>query len=544
MKTSIKLMALLLSIALLLGLAACGTTETQSDEAAETTVKEETAETEPAAETETAEESEEEEYRIFRYGSDTNSVSLDPVGSMDSRSSRFMSSAVCENLWTVDRDGNITPELADYEYSEDYTSITITAKEDIYFSNGSKFEAEDILFLLNNMYESSKSLSMVSCLDLENAEIRDEYTLYIPLVNYDAAFLSYLANPQYCVIDSQTHNEEDPDYNWLVGTGPYVLTEWDEGTRYVLNRNENYRGEAPYYDEIQIYFYAEESTRYTDFLAGNLDAIYLSESSYINNLKNGAAEDAEVVQYDDCNVYGIQMAYSADSVGTLADENLRLALAHCIDVQSIIDTLGGGNYTVPGSLVGTGCWAYAEGTGAYEYDLELAKEYMAKTGYSVDNPITVMVYSQNTAFDSAVLEAIQAYAAQIGINLDLTYVADMGSIIPFLVQGIQELSLGSFSSQAGTDPEALLQQCAPNSDNVLGRVLDEDLVELYNSAAQSHDKEERADLYQQFMEIMHERCYFIPVYQQAISFAYRSEHASFADCIDASNAPDPVLLCD
>lgn len=51
---------------------------------------------------------------------------------------------------------------------------------------------------------------------------------------------------------------------------------WEESVQYTLVRNENYWGDAPYYDEIIIKFYSEESTRYSEFQAGNLDAVYLT----------------------------------------------------------------------------------------------------------------------------------------------------------------------------------------------------------------------------------------------------------------------------
>ena len=58
---------------------------------------------------------------------------------------------------------------------------------------------------------------------------------------------------------------------------------------------------------------------------------------------------------------------------------------------------------------------------------------MEKAGYSVDNPLTIAVYAEGTAWYSKLLEAAQAYCAKVGINLDLTGVADFATILPVLL---------------------------------------------------------------------------------------------------------------
>ncbi len=513
MKKFKSLIAILLCLVLVLSMVACGssddTTDTSKDSAS----------------------TGEDEYRVFTFGGDTNATSFNPASDLTTTSSVMLAACVSETLWSDNGDGTYTPVLCSYEFADDDSQVTFRCTEGVVFSNGNTFEADDVLFTFTNMRDAGRTASMVACLDLENAVIEDANTLVVPLNYYDAAFLAYMASPVYVVVDKQTC-EADPNWSWLVGTGPYYLAEWEEAVKYVLKVNENYRGEAPYYDEINIIFYAEESTRYSDFQAGNLDAISVTEAAYINNFVDGKVAGASIVRETTDAINGISLAYDAEHTnGAFADINLRLALAHCIDVETIVNELGEGVYTVPAGILTEDSFAFEEGFGPYTYDVELAKEYLAKAGYSVDNPVTVYMYASNTAWNTALCEAVQSYAAVIGINLDLTNVADFPTILPALIAGENDMAIASPGSDCGNDPATQLQQAGPLSDNGLVKIYDDELADIFTRAGASHDLEERADLYLQFLEAYYAQANFLPMYQNTVSYAYKSEHASFADSL-------------
>lgn len=529
MKKLKSVLALLLCFVLIFSLAACGGSD---DAGTKDTGSKDTGTKDTGSAGTATDGGSEDEYHVFRFGGDANNTSFNPPVDINTTSSTMMVAAVCETMWIDNNDGTYTPNLCSYEFADDDSSITIRCIEGVVFSNGSAFASDDVLFTLTNMRDAGRTASMVASLDLDNAVIVDDYTVEIPLLRYDAAFLAYMASPAYCVIDKQTHEEEDPDWAWIVGTGPYYLAEWEEAVKYVLKVNENYRGEKPYYDEIQICFYSEEATRYSEFQAGNLDAIIVTESSYINNLGAGKVDGASLTQVVSPSVNGLTLAYDAEHTnGAFADINLRLALAHCIDVETIVNELGEGVYAIPKGIVTEDCFAFEEGYGCYEYDVDLAKEYLAKAGYSVDNPVTVYMYAENTAWNTALCEAIQSYAMAIGINFDLTNVSDFPTILPALLAGENDMSINSPSSSAGTDPANELQQAGPLSDNSLLRTYDEELGEIFDRASASHDIETRKQLYHEFIEGYHAQVNFIPLYQSIVSYAYRDEHASFVDSI-------------
>ncbi|MCD7750110.1 MAG: ABC transporter substrate-binding protein, partial [Oscillospiraceae bacterium] len=311
----------------------------------------------------------------------------------------------------------------------------------------------------------------------------------------------------------------------------------------------------PYYDEVIIKFYAEESTRYADLQAGNLDAAYLTEATYINSIDAGTIAGVNLVKQAAQGVQGLSLhseIISSEASGEISTEeyespltdiNVRMAVAHALDVTTIVEALGEGTYDVATSILGEDNWAYLD-VGTYEYDPEYAAECLAAAGYSVDNPLTLTLVAENTAFNTALAEACQAYLAEIGINLDLSGMGDFATILPTLLTNGMDVAIGTPSNGSGTDPASLLQQFGPSSDNGLMRVADGTLVDLFTSGSTSRDTEERVAIYAEFQQEMHDQYRFIPLYTETKSYGVMSEHASFADALNVTNMLDVTLLTD
>ena len=553
-----KLTALILVLAMILSLTACGgssvapaegSTAASAGEAAPADGAAPAADAAPAAgeAAPAVEEAPADDggYKVFTYGTDPNSTTFDPASDLQTNSGAFLVYCVGETLWTVDEAGNIHYVLADsMEYTED--ALTITLKEGITFSNGDVFDAEDVLFSLRHGASQFRTMSMYACMNLD-AATSEGNTVTVPMNYYDAALIDLLGNSSNMMLDSEVCDKEDYAYDWIIGTGPYVLSEWNESQNYVITRNENYWGEKPYYDEFDVYFYSEESTRYADFQSGKLDAVYLTEATYVNNLGKGAVPGANLVSVVENCVIGFEFAWSSDSSGLFSDINLRKAFAHCLDIPAMVETLGEGVYTVATDLVSDKCWAY-ENNGIYEYDVDKAKEYLSKAGYSKDNPLNVGVYAEATAWNSAMFEAAQSYCAEIGINLDLSGVADFATILPILLSGQQDMSMGQPSNGSGLDPANMLQQFSPNSDNLTIRTCAADypeLAEMFTKAQSSMDQAEREKLYKDFIKGIYDNYLFVPICQSTKNYGVRDTHPSAANAVNpVSCYLDPKLLTD
>ena len=540
MKKWNKLFALLMALVMVLSLAACGNSNSGSSDAPSGGDSSSAPSDNGGEATGT---------KTFVFGSDANANTFDVATDLQTNSARALVNSVMQTLWTIDKAGNVTDILAEsHEWTGDL-ELTVHLRQGVTYSNGNAFTADDVLFNLEHLRDSGRTASMVACVDFDKTTCPDDNTIVIAMSTYDAGFYDVMAN---CfLMDRETCEADGWNYGWLYGTGPYKLkgdgvsdkSGWEESVQYTLVRNDTYWGEAPYYDEIIVKFYSEESTRYADLQAGNLDAAFLTEASYVKNLSNGAVNGVGLVQVPMQSVYGFQMAAGKDTVGAFADINIRKAFAHGINIEEMVNVLGEGMYTVATSILGADNWAY-ENVGTYQYDPDYAKECLAAAGYSVDNPLTVTIVAESTAFNQAIATQAQSSLAQIGINLDLSGMGDFATILPVLLSGQQALGINNPSNGAGNDPASLLQQMGPLSDNVLQRRNEDEAADLFNRGSASRDQAERTQIYKEYQEYIHDNYLFIPLWNETKNYGVKDGHNSFEAALDSSNQLNPTLLTD
>ena len=538
MKKWNKLFALLMALVMVLSLAACGNSNGGSSDAPSGGSSAPSDNGGEATGTKT-----------FVFGSDANANTFDVATDLQTNSARALVNSVMQTLWLVNKDGTVTDVLAEsHEWTGDL-ELTIHLRQGVTYSNGNAFTSDDVLFNLEHLRDSGRTASMVACVDFDKTTCPDDYTIILAMTTYDAGFYDVMANCY--LMDRETCEADGWNYGWLYGTGPYKLkgdgvsdkSGWEESVQYTMVRNETYWGEAPYYDEIIVKFYSEESTRYADLQAGNLDAAFLTEASYVNNLGNGAVNGVGLVQASAQSVYGFQLSAGKDTVGAFSDINIRKAFAHGINIEEMVTVLGEGIYKVATSVLGEDNWAY-ENVGTYQYDPDYAKECLAAAGYSVDNPLTVTIVAESTAFNQAIATQAQASLAQIGINLDLSGMGDFATILPTLISGQQQLGIGNPSNGAGNDPASLLQQLGPLSDNVLMRQNDETATDLFNRGSASRDQAERTQIYKEYQEYLHDNYLYIPMWNETKNYGVKDGHNSFESALDNSNQLNPTLLTD
>lgn len=544
-----RTLALVLSVLMLLSLlAACGGSGTESENTVPATDAVDTAE----VDTDTAETTAEDEPKVFVYGSTSNSTTFDPMADLQTGSGLTLLRAVCETLWSVNKSGELLPKLAEsVEWTGDL-ELTITLPAGVTFSNGNALTSDDVLYTLEHMRDTDKTANNVSAIDFEATTCPDDQTIVIEFTSFDNGFIECMSTASCGILDRETCEayEESGSWSWLIGTGPYKLqgdgiddvSGWEESVQYTLVRNENYYGDKPYYDEIIIKFYNEESTRYSDFQAGNLDAIFITESTYVNSLNDGEVSDAHLVQRSIDTVFGFALAATDATRGTMSDINVRKAFAHALDIPTMVESIGEGIYTVASSVVGEGSWVY-ENVGTYEYAPELAAEYLAEAGYSVDNPLTIELVAEDTAFAHAIAEASQSYLAEIGINLDVSGLGEFSSILPLLLENQMDVTI-SGSKNGGIDPDTLLNLFNPESNSAMTRSVDPELVDLFVRGASSQDQDERLEIYTQIQEIIHDQYLFVPMWCETKNYGVKDTHAGFENALGSDDQLDPTLLVD
>lgn len=162
------------------------------------------------------------------------------------------------------------PELAeDFSANSNATEWTFKLRRNVRFHDGSKLSADDVIWSMNrHTGENSKSkvkslLSMVK----EWKKV-DSQTVKVILDSPNSDLATLLGTHHFKILKKETDNFQNP-----VGTGPFKLKEFKPGIRSVHLSNEDYWGEGPYVDELELFAITESTARVNALLAGNVHLI-------------------------------------------------------------------------------------------------------------------------------------------------------------------------------------------------------------------------------------------------------------------------------
>ena len=170
-------------------------------------------------------------------------------------------------LLTTTADLEIGLDLAtDYGVSDDGLVWTVTIREDVSFTDGEPLTAGDVAFTYNLC---AKESSVNDFTMLKEAVAVDETTVEFHL-NTPFSVWPYTMS----VVGILPEHAYDENYGSApVGSGRYLLKQWDRGQQVILEANPGYYGEAPKIRQVTILF-MEEDAAYAAALAGQVDVAH------------------------------------------------------------------------------------------------------------------------------------------------------------------------------------------------------------------------------------------------------------------------------
>lgn len=166
--------------------------------------------------------------------------------------------------------GELLPWLAEsMEFNEDGTVVTFVLREDVTWSDGEAFDADDVAFTFNLMRDNPAANA--GALDLAGAEATDERTVEVTFNSTVFAFQPNIANtimvPEHIFggVDPIEFTNEEP-----VVTGPFVLEQFDQQL-YTLQAHEGYwNGDEVEVEQVR-YPASSDQTFNSSLQAGEFD---------------------------------------------------------------------------------------------------------------------------------------------------------------------------------------------------------------------------------------------------------------------------------
>ena len=299
-------------------------------------------------------------------------------------------------------EGKFGPSLAKSYETSDYKTFVFHLRDDVYFSNGDKLTAQDVLNTIQMGKDTKGVLANDYWRGVEAAEAPDAYTVKIVLNNVNVEFLYTMTMPS-AGITNQRAIEKDPEKGPWVGTGLFTVDTLAPGDFTKLVRNENYWGKPAPSKSLTFRIVSDTTARAIMMKNGEiqvcLELMPEDRKFFINN------PDYSIAPVTNNNIWYISFNMTAPITG---DMNFRLALAHGINREEMmLASLGGaaeGIVETTGTIYGYATEFRNEDIPLLPYDLNLAKDYLAKSEYkgeeievsfSVDllsNAVEMLVY--------------------------------------------------------------------------------------------------------------------------------------------------------
>lgn len=323
---------------------------------------------------------------------------------------------VFDPLYYGDRQGNNSPCICtSYDLNEDGTEVTLHIKEGVKFHDGTDLNAEDVVATFEFMLRNMDTLGLASAVwsNLESVELIDEYTCKITLSQYFATFENSLTYTW--ILSDEDIEQYGDDFQSaervINGSGPWKFVEWQDGqyARYTPNQNYWDPDAVSNIDTLNVWFVNQENAKVSGITSGNLDYTQSLRSDMVPMVEN--LEGVEVIEYTSDVMYYMQFDCAEDSI--FSDPNARKAAAYALDVNTVLGLVGGGekmNCMFLPSLLG-----YDESIEGYEYNPDLAREYLAQTDYNGEK-LTLYARNDLVAIDDVMAVFIQNLV-DVGFNI-------------------------------------------------------------------------------------------------------------------------------
>lgn len=285
-------------------------------------------------------------------------------------------------LITTDANLEFVNDLAtEYYCADDGMTWYFTIRDDAKFTDGEPLSASDVAFTINGIIESEAAeadLSMV-----EKAVATDDTHVEITMTKPYNALLYTLAVVG--IVPEHAHGE---DYGANpIGSGRYMLEQWDRGQQVILKANPDYYGEAPKMERVVVVF-MEEDAALAAVRAGQVDIAYTSAT-----YSDQTSEGYELFACETVDSRGISLPsiaagqtkadganeYPAGNDVT-CDLAVRRAINYGVDRQAMIDNVLNGYGTPAYSVCDSSPWGSPDMK--VETDVEAAKKLLDEAGWA------------------------------------------------------------------------------------------------------------------------------------------------------------------
>jgi peptide/nickel transport system substrate-binding protein len=441
-----------------------------------------------------------------------------------------------------------------WEVSDDKKTVTFKLDPNAKWSDGTPITSRDVKFSLDVLGAEGDLFSGYTD-NVSSVETPDDTTVIVNTKKPDARIVGGLfiyMLPEHIwgkvPVDELTlsYQPELP----LVGSGPFIVTEFERDRIIRMEKNPNFRGEEPKFDEVQFIKYGTEDAAERALQLGEVDIIAEVQPATFERL--GEQPNIETIQgaspsYTELafNLCSAENCPDAEFNPAIQDKTVRQAIANAIDRERVNAISSLGTSFVANGILPSFYRTFYE-TPELDYnpaDVEAAKQLLDDAGWEDNGDEPRTKGDQTLSFDLFVRSESQSdiqaskliaeMAKEIGVefNVQVVSVDKLTELTIRQEDGKPAPAFDTFVWGWGGDPydpSFLLSlfttsQIGDSSDSFYSNP---EYDRLFDEQAGAFDNEERKEIIGQMVDLTQDDLPYVVLTEDPNLQAYRTDRLS------------------
>ncbi len=318
----------------------------------------------------------------------TEASSMNRFASVDEISQELQNYVLFTTLIQYDENLEPIPYLAqgwDTAGVGDDLALTFSLRQDVLWHDAVPTTAHDVKFTFDRIKDPATGFPRASILaNYDSAVVQDSFTVTFFLKRHPGfmdPWRSIAPMPEHLLGDVPPAELKQHPFGGETptGNGPFRFVEHRTGDRWVFEANPAFPealGGRPYVDRLVYRNIEEPTTRFAEFLAGDVDVYLIVAPAQVAEIE--AAPGARIVSYANRNYAFINWNPRRP---LFEDRRVRHALTLAINRQEIVDAVRRGLGHVAKGPVPPNHWAYHTALQPIAYDPDSARQLLDAAGW-------------------------------------------------------------------------------------------------------------------------------------------------------------------
>ena len=435
---------------------------------------------------------------------------LDPALSSEMTSHSYVMQ-LFSGLIRLDDDLEPAPDIAErWQVSDDGKTYTFYLRQDAKFHDGREVKAEDFKYswqracdpatgsqtaatYLGDIVGVNEMLSGTAT-EISGVKVVDDYTLQVTIDAPKSYFLSKLTYPTAFVVDRANVQSGREWWRHPNGAGPFRLSQWEESSLLVLEKNELYHGETAKSDFVVFHLWAGVPMNLYE--TGEIDVAGVS-LAYIDKVTDRSGPFYQELQVTP------ELSFHYIGFNTTKppfdDVNIRRAFSQAVDKDKLASLVFRDMMQPAYGILPPGMPGYNEELRGLDFDVDSAKELIASSDYgdvSELPPITVTTMGWGGSISSGLEAIIHEWQQNLGVEVNVRQLEPERFLYHLMEEKDEMFYMGWVADYP--HPQDFLEVLFHSgADNNHGEYSNPEVDELLVKAGVEQDRELSLSLYQQ-----------------------------------------------